>query len=354
LDCALDTRNPDGRTLSQLTLKAYLNACAGLAEIGAVDSSPVIPSLLQVTRDAPQFHGGWAKLLLAESQVLDPTSPLNDNPHNLLRQHIEAARKVNPRLAEIPIAEAALLGWRYLVKRGRILDQAAAVHPDDPNVLAARSAFLSSVGRTRESIDDASHAVDVDPLSPLRRNEYISALMYGGRIDAAREELNTASRLWPGTVTLKDIQFRFHLRFGDPKVAAALLPSQGGGPMLERYLRARTDPTAENVNLLTSYVPPTNAAAPAVMANRIQALGEFHREDELFALTMRPENQSKIEVLTAVFFRPGLKTFRENPRFMQVASLTGLIEYWQTTGKWPDFCFDAELPYDCKAEAAKL
>ena len=32
----------------------------------------------------------------------------------------------------------------------------------------------------------------------------------------------------------------------------------------------------------------------------------------------------------------------------------GLVDYWRTTGKWPDFCSDPSLPYDCKAEAAKL
>ena len=353
LGCALDTRNPDGRGLGQQSLKAYLNACADLAEIGAVDSSPVIPSLLQLTREAPQFHGAWAKLLLAESQVVGDERSLNDPAHRLLQQHINAARKVDADMAEIAVAEAAFLGNGYLVKRGRILDQTASAHPDDANVLGARSSFLAEVGRMRESIGDARRAVEVDPLSPLRRNEYISSLMYGGRIDAAREQLNTANRLWPGTVTFGDIQFRFHLRYGDPKVAADLLPSTGG-PGLELYLRARIDPTPENVNRLTSYVPPRNADSPAFLSNRIQARGEFNRKDDLFALFMQPGNRSYIEFLTAVFFRPGLKSFRQDPRFMQVAKLAGLLEYWRTTGNWPDFCFDDDLPYDCKKEAARF
>jgi hypothetical protein len=31
-----------------------------------------------------------------------------------------------------------------------------------------------------------------------------------------------------------------------------------------------------------------------------------------------------------------------------------LLDYWRASGKWPDFCFEPDLPYDCKAEAAKL
>jgi hypothetical protein len=31
-----------------------------------------------------------------------------------------------------------------------------------------------------------------------------------------------------------------------------------------------------------------------------------------------------------------------------------LLSHWQKGGKWPDFCFEPDLAYDCKAEAAKL
>lgn len=27
---------------------------------------------------------------------------------------------------------------------------------------------------------------------------------------------------------------------------------------------------------------------------------------------------------------------------------------WLKSGEWPDFCFEPDLPYNCKAEAAKL
>ena len=36
------------------------------------------------------------------------------------------------------------------------------------------------------------------------------------------------------------------------------------------------------------------------------------------------------------------------------AQRVGLLQFWQSSGKWPDFCFDPDLPYDCKKEAAKL
>lgn len=43
-----------------------------------------------------------------------------------------------------------------------------------------------------------------------------------------------------------------------------------------------------------------------------------------------------------------------DPRFMTVAKRLRLVDYWRTSGKWPDFCFGPGLPYDCEKEAAKL
>ena len=36
------------------------------------------------------------------------------------------------------------------------------------------------------------------------------------------------------------------------------------------------------------------------------------------------------------------------------AKRAGLLDYWRQSGKWPDFCFDDDQPYDCKSEAAEL
>jgi hypothetical protein len=55
----------------------------------------------------------------------------------------------------------------------------------------------------------------------------------------------------------------------------------------------------------------------------------------------------------AIFFYPPGASMRRDPRFMPLMARLGLIDYWRSTGKWPDFCSQPGLPYDCKAEAAK-
>ncbi|HEY5458789.1 MAG TPA: TIR domain-containing protein [Sphingomicrobium sp.] len=52
--------------------------------------------------------------------------------------------------------------------------------------------------------------------------------------------------------------------------------------------------------------------------------------------------------------RGGEQFTSHDPRMMAVAKRLGLLDYWQKTENWPDFCFDPDLRYDCKKEAAKL
>jgi hypothetical protein len=43
---------------------------------------------------------------------------------------------------------------------------------------------------------------------------------------------------------------------------------------------------------------------------------------------------------------------RNDPRFVPLCARLGLVQFWLTTGKWPD-CVD-DVPYDFKAECAKV
>jgi hypothetical protein len=36
---------------------------------------------------------------------------------------------------------------------------------------------------------------------------------------------------------------------------------------------------------------------------------------------------------------------------MPLAHRMGLVDYWIESGRWPDFCSEPDLPYDCRAAA---
>jgi hypothetical protein len=53
-------------------------------------------------------------------------------------------------------------------------------------------------------------------------------------------------------------------------------------------------------------------------------------------------------------FDPATASLRRDTRFWPIAAKLGLVDYWRARDVWPDFCADATLPYDCRAEAHRV
>ncbi len=90
------------------------------------------------------------------------------------------------------------------------------------------------------------------------------------------------------------------------------------------------------------------------MASSPRYFGAFGKEEELFTLLLNWRHPNHVNAITGVLFRPALLNVRRDPRMIAVARQIGLLDFWQQSGVWPDFCADPDLPYNCKAEAAKL
>jgi hypothetical protein len=90
------------------------------------------------------------------------------------------------------------------------------------------------------------------------------------------------------------------------------------------------------------------------LAFGLQAFSEVGRPDKAYALLQKPGLISFPTRSAYILFRPHMRSFRADRRFMSFAKRLGLLDFWQSTAKWPVFCEDPRLPYDCKAEAAKL
>ena len=350
VQCASEAMSTEGNRLRAETEKLYLNGCAEFAENLGANPGTVVPIFARVVSDAPSFRDGWAKLLLAESAFLsDPTTP--EAMRTSLLNHINQARSIHPNLPEIRLAEIGLLPSNAYAERISLADHARQLGPDDPFVLTARASELMKVGRLNEAVIDAARAAELDPLSPSIRNTYISTLAYSGRLAMAKTALDQAERLWPGTSSVEDAKFRYHYRYGDPAEALVLLRTSTDGAGIvdeihEAFLQARMDPTPEKVDRAAQ-------ATNGFFGFLAQVLGEFGRYDELYEI-IGPSTGPLKGADSAITFRPALRKFRQDPRFMQVADRLGLVDYWRKSGKWPDFCFEPDLPYDCKEEAAKF
>ena len=355
LDCALEGRSAKGDQLPSESFRLYLNGCAILADAYRVDPKRVIPIFSQVVKQAPKFSAGWGKLVLAEAQFVNVEIIFFDRrPPIPVEQHIAAARKLDPNLPETYVAEFLILPISSFDERLRLIERALARHPEDADLLTISAEFFLVVGRQNDAIEAARRALELDPLTPGIGNNLIQTLAYSGRTEMAAEELKRAEQRWPGTLTLRDARFRFHLRYGDPRNALQIVRSEGISQEFEEFLVARIDPTPANINRAINAVLRRGTSSAKAINDLTQAYAQFGREDEAYKLIMGWKRPDQAGAMSGMLFRPTLRKFRSDPRFMRVAEHLGLLAHWRSSGKWPDFCFEPDLPYDCKAEAAKL
>jgi tetratricopeptide (TPR) repeat protein len=357
LECASEAYGPAGQSLDDPTRRLYLNGCGAFTRNAGADIDSLVRIFHEVTRRAPRFEDGWARLVNAEDDVIFSPPFERDTPamRATLQADIAAARKVNPDLAEAYIAEADSIPQERFVESLRLLDLAVERNPDNAGALVARAFAMTQLGRMKEAVSDARRAVQIRPFSPRAQDSYISALMYAGQFDAAREELSKAEGLFPGASDLESARFRLNLRYGSAEEALkqARKDDTQGLPEQEAFLKARIEPSPANVTQAVERARKQLDGSPLSTANYAQVLAEFGRTDELinFLLNWRRTDRGGS---IGVIFRPTFHNFWRDPRSMQVAARFGLVQYWRSSGHWPDLCSWPDLPYDCKAVSAKL
>jgi tetratricopeptide (TPR) repeat protein len=358
LECALEARAAEGGRLSQDTVKLYLNGCsAHSGMMGGDDSRALIPVFRQVVAKAPRFEAAWSKLLYVEGDIVfsGDLSGEAERMKEPLQRHVAEARKLNPDMPAVLLAEADFAPPQAYARRMQLLRRAVDRNPESPEALTAYSSYLLKVGRAFDAVDAAKRATQLDPLSPVPRDALITALLYSNQIEPALEELRKAEELWPGASNLLAARYRLHLRYGDPHEALRIQRlGHYGGEHRDAFLRARINPSPANIEEAVSHPRRWFRQYPEAVVELAQVLGAFGREEELFPILLNWNHPDKSDWITDVLFRPALRNLRRDRRMMAVAKRLGLLDYWRASGKWPDFCLEPDLAYDCKKEAAKL
>ena len=353
LECA--TQALSSGKIDQPTLKIFLNGCATLDASSGTAFRALVPIFRQVTKEAPDFQGAWANLLLSEAYLVGWETLPSDSPEAIrLRTDLSNVRKRYPDMPEAYWAEY-LLAYNNLSQKAEIIERAIKIHPENPLLLSIYSGHLQSVGRGTEAVAKARRAAELTPLSPANLSQYINVLGWTGRSELALKELEKAEKLWPDASILLDSRWRYHLRYGDPKEALRITRTgvNPGYAAQENYLLARIDPSPANVDRAIAEAKAKVGRVPRATGLLLQILADFGRDEEVFKIALAPPRKDLLDSSDA-FFRPSFQHVRKDPRFIQVAARYGLVDYWQKSGEWPDFCSEPDLPYDCKAEAAKL
>lgn len=353
VDCAADSLSARA-PLPLAALKDYLHACVRFDSLyGTEDVYILIPQLEQMVRREPQFIPAWKLLLLAGSHMRSIPTDNAKPSEQWLRTMIARARQIDGSMPELRLAELQLLPNNDFTNRIRLVDSVRSAHPDNPFALGSRAEQLMLVGRNNEAVEDSERSAMLKPLSPYGRSEYVRTLAFSGRVDRAFGEMKALKTLDDVARSVTETRFRLNLRYGDPRSSLALYRKYGTSRMHEAFLQARIEPTPANQQRAIGLAR-ASAARQGYYSAFSEVLSAFGRDDEVFVALMRLPPERVDQFLLQTLFRPTLSRLREKPRFLQIAQRYGLLEYWRTSGNWPDFCSEPDLPYDCKAEAAKL
>jgi DNA-binding winged helix-turn-helix (wHTH) protein/tetratricopeptide (TPR) repeat protein len=352
--------------LDSATLRLFLSFCDHRHDMPSVAD---VDLLRQVVARAPGFARARGMLAAREAELgsLDERPNHADTPEARAYRaaalvDLKAARALDPALEEVYYAQARIdVDPGHWAERMAILERGIACCRA-ALLYQAQVEDLMRVGRMRDAVEAARNAVALDPLSPWNRETLVSALAYSGRTEEALGELEAAERLWPGSAIMRDVRYRFDLRYGDAANALRLLEGKAlptmelspDPPVEKAFLLARIDPAPARIAAAIETARSRRPGSHVYPSFYLQELATYGRVEEAFATMSANSPETDWRYGTFILFRSHMRTLWRDPRFIAVAARLGLTDYWAKSGRWPDFCVDPDLRYDCRAEAQRL
>jgi tetratricopeptide (TPR) repeat protein len=355
LPCAVKIHRFRGK-LSDEAARLFLKGCSP-GDVDRADSGPeanlgVYRRLVQV---APDFGPGVANMALLEAMSLPGEDGLDRTRQVVeVRRTIDRAKRLDPTGEEIFAAEAKIQpftadGWR---KSLDLLDAGLEATPESPLLLTVKGMTLRELGLNSDAIEVMRRALAAEPLSPPTVSAFVDVLAYAGRQDEAMRELARAEKIWPTSTNLFSSRARLEMRYGDPRRALAMMSDAVArdtlAPEWRPFIEARLDPTPSKIEAALAPFRARFQRDPRDVVGYLQNLVTFGKVDEAFAVLANPEVYRGLKFATETLFRSHVAPLRADPRFLEVARRLDLLQFWRATDRWPDFCADPALRYDCR------
>jgi len=255
-------------------------------------------------------------------------------------------------------AAAPTLDWRG---REALLLQGIAIDPAfEPSALwEGRLQWF--VGRGQAALGWLQRAHDINPLHNGASWSLALSLAAEGHGDAARGLAAQMQTQWPGDISTKLARFMVPVILGETDQPLALLADPATcPPNLDQRGRAAWEATLRAVAAKSE----SSRVRARSIVNTAAKTGSLDAGQALLLLTMLGDLDGAFaeaqlydpanSYAPAYLFLPATAPMRADLRFMPLARKLGLADYWRSTGRWPDYCGEPGLPYDCKAEAARL
>jgi DNA-binding winged helix-turn-helix (wHTH) protein/TolB-like protein len=337
----------------------------------AIDGPDWIGSMDQVRKLAgrhPEDGELQASLAIPAIYAAEQEAPEDQRPRlvQLAHEAVGRAERLNPNSAILYYAKALLVnGPLSYPEQERLARKSLSLNPDYHVGYNDLGELMLMVGRTEEGVDLVKRSVQLDPMSIIVVSSATRDLFWAGRLEDSARNLARQEQIWPDYRFTPLGKYSVAFYSGDSQQVLALdsryhLSVQSGGPRALMVEAALAHDPASVQRLADDCLSEYSRSAwkdedPVCLV----AMVRFGRLDEAFRLAALaypdyrgfappgsdawilkppPKTYPPQKFPPSWFFSPAMKPFRDDPRFWDVAVRTGLVNYWQTTGAWPDFC----------------
>ncbi len=280
-------------------------------------------------------------------------------------RRVQTVREARQALAIDPENLLALValsqsgkGALYMVEGLPMLDRALAIDPGYSTALMLEAIGLFQAGYVGDSVEPSLRAADSDPTSIEKALTAVRRLAAAGQLRKAADRFAAVEEIWPEHPYIAEHRIRLAAEMGRGGAAAAVATADRASKGDEYWaldllvLRQIADPDRDRREL--------DAAAAAGFAQspstaylltaHYTRLGDLPTALAWLGRAPVPEIYGQWSLL----FWPSVAPLRRDPRFFAQMARLGLVDYWRRHDRWPDFCREPGLRYDCRREAARL
>lgn len=301
--------------------------------------------------DSPELQASFIAML-GQSRRLPP-----DPPH--LREEAEAAlariKKVAPESPAAYRSRVSLLNWDevHYAQTEALLRQALERAPDDSWTNYVYAAFLRAVGRLNDSVTYIQTSAAGEPLSPLKQTYLARTMAVTGVLPVE------GRKIMEHVLQVQQFYIAWYVLYGT-------LPLDS-----EESIKAIMDaapPFIPQDQIDCARTAATTARALAGTPGKAKGgklgcdIGRVIRPDTQFGLfAYAGDLDAAFDVRIprlplgemVVLFQPSTRAARMDPRFEDLVTRLGIMDYWKSTGHMPDFCETEKAPICDRLRALK-
>ena len=363
---------PRNAQIDPRAYESYLKAIQQRSVLTPESSQRAQFLLEEVVALAPDFVDAWAALGTVRTILLPYDRESIGTPqHNAALAATSRALALDPNCANAYGTLAALKpAFAAYAEKIELAQRAVQLAPNGGQPAIMLGLALLCVGRCKEAFVHFSRAAARDPMNPGYAAGVVATLDNDGRGEEAHAYLDDVFKLQPPSPWTATGKFLIYFNASRFAEAAAYLDGPGAilagdemYPMLRALLAFPVLPLDQLKGLFPSLLRsgPEQALTLSVCAEAARFGCADLAFEELFGALdsgrpIRPNpgavrGPRSVIALNSLLGRAEARALRADPRFARFCARVGLVDYWSTSGHWPDCA--TQVPYDFKAECEK-